>query len=111
MIIRTLQTVALWVVVQLLPSFTIANDVPDFEMIDHAGRFHQLGRNTDATAVVLLSYKRDSAAARAALPELLSLSRRYQGAPVRFMVLVSDSNETRASLSELAQSYETDIPF
>jgi len=111
MIIRTLQTVALWVVVQLLPSFAIANDVPDFALIDHAGRFHQLGRNTDATAVVLLSYKRDSAAARAALPELLSLSRRYQGAPVRFMVLVSDSNETRASLSELAQSYETDIPF
>lgn len=97
----------------LLSELVLANTGPisDFALIDHAGRFHQLSRYADARAVVLLVYQRGSQASEEALPELISLARRYQGAPVRFMALVPDATETRASLSDLAQSLGTDIPF
>jgi peroxiredoxin len=97
----------------LLPMLSAGSSgsVPDFALIDQSGRFHQLSRYVDARAVVILVYDKDSGASKAALPELISLSRRYQGAPVQFMALVADSAESRASLSELAQSLGTDLPF
>lgn len=88
-----------------------ADAVPDFALIDQAGRFHQLSRYVDARAVVILVYDRNSGQGQEALPELISLSRRYQGAPVQFMALVADPAETRQSLSELAQALGTDLPF
>ncbi len=111
MISRVLLVFSLSLLCQLLPATAGARAIPDFALIDQAGRFHQLSRHGDATAIVLLVYQRDCEASRAALPEFISLSRRYQGAPVRFMVLVSDSGESRESLSELARSFETDVPF
>ncbi|MDO8908714.1 MAG: redoxin domain-containing protein [Pseudohongiella sp.] len=97
----------------LLPMLSAGSSgsVPDFALIDQFGRFHQLSRYVDARAVVILVYDKDSEPSKAALPELISLSRRYQGAPVQFMALVADSAESRNSLSELAQSLGTDLPF
>lgn len=97
----------------LLPMHSAANTgpVPDFALIDQSGRFHQLSRYVDARAVVILVYDRNSAPSKEALPELISLSRRYQGAPVQFMALVADSAESRVSLSELTESLGTDLPF
>jgi len=111
MISRFLQFAVLAILIQLAPAIASADQVPDFALIDHAGRFHQLSRNSDAVAIALLVYHRDSEASQAALPEFVSLSRRYLGAPVRFMVLVADSGETRETLSELARSLDTDVPF
>lgn len=87
------------------------NSVPDFALIDQNGKFYQLSRFVDQRAVVILVFQRDSEAGRAVLPELVSLSRRYQGAPVQFMALVADSGETRESLKQLAIELDTDLPF
>lgn len=95
----------------LCPPAISAAPVPDFALIDQFGRFHQLSRYVDARAVVILVYDRNSESGNEALPELMSLSRRYQGAPVQFMALVADSDESRESLAELAQSLGTDLPF
>lgn len=97
----------------LLPVSAAANtnNVPDFALVDQAGRFHQLSRYVDARALVILVYDRDSEPSQQALPELVSLARRYRGAPVQFVALVADSSETRGSLAELSQALGTDLPF
>jgi peroxiredoxin len=97
----------------LWPTFSVGStgSVPDFALIDQFGRFHQLSRYVDARAVVILVYVKSSEPSREALAELISLSRRYQGAPVQFMALVADSAESRASLSELTETLGTDLPF
>ncbi|TFH70235.1 redoxin domain-containing protein [Gammaproteobacteria bacterium LSUCC0112] len=88
-----------------------ASSVPDFALIDQNGKFYQLSRFVDQRAVVILVFQRNSEAGQAVLPELVSLSRRYQGAPVKFMVLVADSSETRDTLKQLAVELDTDLPF
>lgn len=97
----------------LLPALAVSSttSVPDFALIDQSGRFHQLSRYVDARAVVILVYDRQSAPSNEALPELISLSRRYRGAPVQFMALVADSAESRDTLSDLSASLASDLPF
>ncbi|WP_339860080.1 redoxin domain-containing protein [Pseudohongiella acticola] len=87
------------------------NQVPDFALIDHQGRFHQLSRYADQRAVVVFVCSPDCGAREAALSEIVSLHKRFQGTPVRFMVLVPDSGQTRAGLSDLARRMDTDTPF
>jgi peroxiredoxin/mono/diheme cytochrome c family protein len=98
-------------VLGLFTSDLFADSVPDFALIDQNGKFYQLSRFVDQRAVVILVFQRDSEAGRAVLPELVSLSRRYQGAPVQFMALVADSRETRDALRELAADLDTELPF
>lgn len=88
-----------------------ASSVPDFALIDQNGRFYQLSRFVDQRVVVVLAFQRDSDSGQSGLAEFVSLSRRYQGAPVQFMVLVADSSETRESLKEFSSSLGTEIPF
>jgi peroxiredoxin len=88
-----------------------ASSVPDFALIDQNGRFYQLSRFVDQRVVVVLAFQRDSDSGQSVLAEFVSLSRRYQGAPVQFMVLVTDSSETRESLKELSSTLGTEIPF
>lgn len=87
------------------------SQVPDFALIDHEGRFHQLSRYADQRAVVVFVYSPDCQASEAALPEIISLRDRFAGSPVRFLVLVPDSGESRADLAELANSLGTETPF
>ncbi|MDP1756917.1 MAG: redoxin domain-containing protein, partial [Pseudohongiella sp.] len=95
----------------LTPSVLFACSVPDFALIDQNGRFYQLSRFVDQRAIVILVFQRDSEAGQTVLPELVSLSRRYQGAPVQFMALVADSSESRETLRQLAAELDTDLPF
>jgi len=88
-----------------------ASSVPDFALIDQSGRFYQLSRFVDQRIVVVFAFQRDSDSGQSGLAEFVSLSRRYQGAPVQFMVLVADSGETRESLKELSSTLGTEIPF
>lgn len=85
--------------------------VPDFALIDHQGRFHQLSRYADERAVVVFVYSPDCETSKAALPEIVSLQKRFSASPVRFLVLVPDSGETRADLAELAVSMNAETPF
>lgn len=87
------------------------NQVPDFALIDHQGRFHQLSRYADQRAVVVFVYSPDCETSAAALPEIISLRDRFANSPVRFMVLVPDSGETRASLAALAGRLDSETPL
>lgn len=87
------------------------SQVPDFALIDHQGRFHQLSRYADQRAVVVFVYSPDCDASAAALPEILSLQKRFRGSAARFLVLVPDSSKTRADVAEIAGAMGTDTPF
>ncbi len=87
------------------------NQVPDFALIDHEGRFHQLSRYADQRAVVVFVYSPDCEASEAGLPEIISLRDRFANSPVQFLVLVPDSGETRASLAGLAGRLDSETPF
>lgn len=87
------------------------NQVPDFALIDHQGRFHQLSRYADERAVVVFVYSAGCETSKAALPEIVSLQKRFRSSPVRFLVLVPDNGETRADLAELARSMGAETPF
>lgn len=87
------------------------SQVPDFALIDHQGRFHQLSRYADQRAVVVFVYSPDCDASAAALPEILSLQKRFRGSAARFLVLVPDSSKSRADLAEIASAMGTDTPF
>lgn len=89
----------------------LAGQVPDFALIDQNGRFHQLSRYADKQAVVILMFNRECEVSKKALPELISLQRRYAGEPVSFHVLVADPDETRESLQKLAVELNTDLSF
>ena len=91
--------------------FASASQVPDFALIDQNGRFHQLSRHIDKQAVVLFVYSGACDESKSALPEFLSLQKRFRNAPVSFQVLVADSGETRESLSALAQRHDSAVPF
>ncbi|KKN48847.1 redoxin domain-containing protein [Pseudohongiella sp.] len=87
------------------------SQVPDFALIDHQGRFHQLSRYADQRAVVVFVYSPECDASKAALPEIVSLQKRFRNSPVRFLVLVPDSGETRAGLADLASTMNAETPF
>jgi peroxiredoxin len=88
-----------------------ASQVPDFALIDQNGRFHQLSRHVDKQAVVLFVHSNGCDESKTALPEFLSLQKRFRNAPVSFQVLVADPAETRDSLAALARRYDSDVPF
>jgi peroxiredoxin len=85
--------------------------VPDFALIDQNGRFHQLSRSIDMRAVVVYVHSPGCAVSIAALPEILSLQKRFSNAAINFQILVSDSSETRLSLKKLAEDYQSELPF
>lgn len=87
------------------------SQVPDFALIDHEGRFHQLSRYADQRAVVVFVHSPDCDVSEAVLPEIIALRNRFANSPVRFLVLVPDSGETRAGLAELAGQLDTETPF
>jgi peroxiredoxin len=97
---KTLICLLLW----CLSGPLLANDVPDFSLIDQNGRFHQLGRSTDKRAVVILLFDPSDPVGRAAVQEMGRLQERFQGDPVSFQVLVADLAQTRTSLKNLAQA-------
>ena len=76
----------------------LANEVPDFSLIDQNGRFHQLSRSTDKQAVVILLFDPSDPFGRAAVQELDRLRERFNDESVAFQVLVADLAQTRVSL-------------
>lgn len=92
-------------------AFASTNPVPDFALIDHNGRFHQLSRYADQRAVVVFMYSPECAVSKAALPEIIALQQRFKDAPVQFMVLVANSGETRSTLAALAETMAPGTPF
>lgn len=105
---KTLICLLLW----CLPGFVLANEVPDFSLIDQNGRFHQLSRSTDKRAVVILLFDPSDPFGRAAVQELDRLRERFSGEPVAFQVLVADLAQTRASLKDLAEAMNVQrLPF
>lgn len=105
---KTLICLLLW----YLSGSVLANEVPDFSLIDQNGRFHQLSRSTDKQAVVILLFDPSDPFGRAAVQELDRLRERFNGEPVAFQVLVADLAQTRASLKNLAQAMNVQqLPF
>ncbi len=107
--VRTLAVILWLAILACAPAW--ASRVPDFSLIDQNGRFHQLSRYSDSDIVVLLTYHKDCEVSRNALTELVSLHERFSGNEVRFQVLVADPTETRASLRDLAERLDTDLPL
>ncbi len=105
---KTLIFLLLW----CLSGHLLANEVPDFSLIDQNGRFHQLSRSTDKQAVVVLLFDPSDPFGRAAVQEMDRLRERFRGEPIGFQVLVADLGQTRSSLNDLAQAMRVQqLPF
>lgn len=105
---KTLICLLLW----YLSASVLANEVPDFSLIDQNGRFHQLSRSTDKQAVVILLFDPSDPFGRAAVQELDRLRERFNDESVAFQVLVADLAQTRVSLKNLAQAMNVQqLPF
>lgn len=105
---KTLICLLLW----YLSASVLANEVPDFSLIDQNGRFHQLSRSTDKQAVVILLFDPSDPFGRAAVQELDRLRERFNDQSVAFQVLVADLAQTRVSLKNLAQAMNVQqLPF
>lgn len=105
---KTLICLLLW----YLSASVLANEVPDFSLIDQNGRFHQLSRSTDKQAVVILLFDPSDPFGRAAVQELDRLRGRFNDESVAFQVLVADLAQTRVSLKNLAQAMNVQqLPF
>lgn len=83
----------------------------DFGLIDQQGKFHQLSRYADHKAVVLYKYSGACPESKAGLSRLAELRSAFGEDDVKFLVLVSDSDASRAGLTEFAERRGFDFPF
>jgi peroxiredoxin len=85
--------------------------VPDFALLDHQGRFHQLYRHTQAKAVVLYTHGLGCAAVRDNLPSLRALQKTYAPQGVEFLMLNANPEDDRAALKAEAERLKIAMPI
>jgi hypothetical protein len=87
-----------------LSSMTVAQVSTDFALLDQSGKFHQLSRYSESSAVVLLVHVSGDPVSRQILPLLLNLRERYQDEDVLFFLLNPDPEVSREQVaSELGE--------
>ncbi len=91
--------------------FAPAHAGSDFSLIDHTGKFHQLSRYVEHDAVVIYKYSRHCVTSKNELQRLAQLSQAFPQSRIGFLVLVSDSDVSRAELAEHVERRGYEFPF
>jgi len=82
-------------------------EVIDFALIDHRGRFHEL-RRTDARAVVLFFTGNGCPIARQSIWKLRALRAHYLERGVDFWMINSNPQDDRASIAQEAEAFRSE---
>lgn len=85
--------------------------VENFRLIDHQGASHELYYYSDVNAVVVLVQGNGCPIVRNALPRFKELRDEYAAKNVQFLMLNSNLQDTRTSVSKEAAEYGYDIPI
>ncbi len=94
----------------------LASDDPgpvaeNFALFDHLGKFHELRRESNAQAIVIVSYTIGCPIVRRALPQLEEMRRRFEPSGVRFFLLDSGFQDHRVDLIDEAKRFAIKMPI
>ncbi|MBI2421250.1 MAG: redoxin domain-containing protein [Candidatus Hydrogenedentes bacterium] len=84
--------------------------VPNFALIDHAGVFHELYRNSDAKGVVLYIAGNGCPIVRQSYPALNALAAKYAEQGVLFLALNPNAADTPAEIAEETREFQVAFP-
>jgi mono/diheme cytochrome c family protein len=85
--------------------------VGDFALIDHQGVFHQLSRDADKNAWVVMTYDAACPSDKQSLAELEAVRKNWEAKGVAFFLMNSGANQDRESTREAARQGSTSLPI
>ena len=95
----------------LLATPVWAVSVANFTLTDHRGTVHELRAHDDVKAVVIMIQGNGCPIVRNALIDLRAVRERFQGDPVRFLMLNSNLQDDAESIRDEAQEWDIDLPI
>ena len=87
-----------------------ARPVDNFALVDQSGTTRELFDDGDAKAVVLMVQGNGCPVVRNALIDLRAVRQRFEGEPVRFLMINSNLQDDEASILAEAQAWGIDLP-
>ena len=100
---------ATWAILLAAPVW--AASVANFTLTDQHGTVHELHDHDDAKAVVIMIQGNGCPVVRNALIDLRSVRERFEGDPVRFLMLNSNLQDDADSIREEALEWNIDLPI
>ncbi len=94
-----------------LPAAALAERVANFKLLDQNGHSHELYYNSDASAIVIMVQGNGCPIVRNAIHDFEALEQKYTPKGVRFFMLNSNLQDTRASIAREAKEYGIDLPI
>ena len=94
----------------LLTASVSAMPVGNFALTDHTGTVHELFDEGDAKAIVLMVQGNGCPVVRNALIDLTAVRERFEGEPVRFLMINSNLQDDDASIRAEAEEWGIDLP-
>lgn len=91
--------------------FEPSDPVENFALLDHRGVAHELYYYSDAKAVVLMVQGNGCPISRNAWPRFRELQDEYARKNIRFMLINSNLQDHRASISAEADEFGIDLPI
>src|SRR5437667_3834224 len=85
--------------------------VEDFQLLDHAGRWHALYRLSDSRAIVIISTANGCRSVKEAVPKLKALRDKFASQGIVFWMLNSDPQQERAGIAREAAELGLDLPM
>ncbi|MGI9250590.1 MAG: redoxin domain-containing protein [Pseudohongiellaceae bacterium] len=96
----TKATIAALLMLGVSLSASAGERISDFSLVDADGRFFQLSRHSDAPAIVLVAYDKDSRDARRAVADLADIAAEFK--PVEFLVINATNLADKSVMREEA---------
>lgn len=106
--VKVLATAAMTNCVAL--SAQAADQISDFSLVDHDGRFFQLSRHTDKDAIVLFAHD-DTRDVRRVIGDLDEVVAQFTGQKVAFYMIDSSDDASRAELMQVATKNKISMPI
>lgn len=107
----SLRLTLLAVCAALLPTTVLAMPVSNFALIDQLGETHELFDGGNARVVVLIVQGNGCPVVRNALIDLASVRERFEGEPVRFLMINSNLQDDQESIRDEAEEWGIDLPI
>lgn len=84
--------------------------VDNFAMLDHLGKFHELHRYSDSSAIVIISQGNSCPLGTEQVQTINELSGKFKTNNVTFFLMNSNPNEDRDNINKLMVDYKINLP-
>ena len=85
--------------------------VDNFRLLDHQGASHELYYYADARAIVLMVQGNGCPIVRNAMPDFREIRNAYASENIRFLLINSNPQDTRATIAREADDFGYDVPI